>query len=266
MGWIWLDIGGLMPLAWRSVALGLWVGLAHGAVAMAQASDPAAAVAEAAPVDAAPVDAPSDPPAEAASAEAAPVDGVPPVQPASTSEPAGSTSVGQLNRSLYTVEQSVNNLKETVFRSKSTLQLLKELIIDSATKGSRVSVVHINKLPTTYRIESIQYFIDNKLVFSRADLEKGLGNLSDLEVVSGALPPGEHTLQVHMGLRGNGMRFFSYLNGYEFQLQSTYPFEVVEQNLTSIKVTIRAKSSFLYDYKNRPTINYRSQLDALRVP
>ena len=53
-----------------------------------------------------------------------------------SSEESDRTS-GSMNRELYTVEQEVNLLKERVFRSKATLQLLKELVIEGATIGAQ---------------------------------------------------------------------------------------------------------------------------------
>ena len=53
-----------------------------------------------------------------------------------TEEAAGDGVVAELNadfnRELLTIEEQVNSLKERVFRSKATLQLLKEIVVQEA--------------------------------------------------------------------------------------------------------------------------------------
>ena len=79
---------------------------------------------------------------------------------------------GDLHRELRTVEEQVSDLKERVFRSKATLELLKELVLDAAASGSRVVLWHINELGAGYSVESVQYFLDGKSVYSRVDAER----------------------------------------------------------------------------------------------
>ena len=56
------------------------------------------------------------------------------------------------NRELLTIEEQVNSPKERVFRSKATLQLLKEIVVQGTSSGSRSSITHVNKLGRSYTI------------------------------------------------------------------------------------------------------------------
>src|SRR5688572_23892599 len=75
----------------------------------------------------------------------------------------------ELNREIRTVEQDVNGLKERVFRSKATLQLLRELVMEGSSLGSRLVVWHVNKMGPAYTLESVSYFLDSKNIYNKLD-------------------------------------------------------------------------------------------------
>lgn len=171
---------------------------------------------------------------------------------------------GQQNKELLTVEQNVSNLKERVFRSKATLQLLRELVIEGATLGSRVSIWHVNKMSSAYTVESVQYFLDGKAVFSRTDTTGGLDDLSAVEIHAQTLPPGQHNLQVNMVLRGNGMGLFSYVRAYSFKVQSSYAFTVEDGKLTTVQVVVNEKGGPFTAFVDRPDVGYEEDMESLR--
>jgi hypothetical protein len=170
----------------------------------------------------------------------------------------------QRNRELLSVEQDVAGLKERVFRSKATLQLLRELVIEGATLGSRVSVWHVNKLSGSYTVESVQYFLDGKSIFSRSDTAGGLDGLKDLEIHAQALPPGQHTLQINMALRGNGHGVFSYLRAYSFKVQSSHTFLVEDGKITVLRVRLDEKGGPFASFVDRPTVRFEDVRESLR--
>ena len=170
----------------------------------------------------------------------------------------------QRNRELLSVEQDVSGLKERVFRSKATLQLLRELVIEGATLGARVSIWHVNKLSSAYTIESVQYFLDGKSIFSRTDSSGGLDSLRDLEIYAQNLPPGPHTLQVNMVLRGSGFGVFSYLRSYTFKVQSSYSMTVEDGQVTVLRVQLNEKGGPFASFVDRPSVGYEEVRESLR--
>lgn len=159
------------------------------------------------------------------------------------------------DRELRTVEEGVGQLKERVFSSRATLEMLKELVIEGVASGSRVSVVHVNNVGGAYGIESMQYWLDQRSVFSKADPSGGLDELSETEVYQGNVKPGTHTVQVAFGLRGKGYKIFSYLRAWQFRLQDSHEFTVEEGMTKTIKVVAGARSGF-QRYEDRPSIEY----------
>jgi len=170
----------------------------------------------------------------------------------------------QRNRELLSVEQEVSGLKERVFRSKATLQLLRELVIEGATLGSRVSIWHLNRLSGAYTTESVQYFLDGKAIFSRTDTTGGLDSLKEVEVHAQSLPPGSHTLQLNMLLRGNGHGVFSYLRSYSFKVQSSFTFTVEDGKITVVKVRIDEKGGLFAAFVDRPNVSFEQVQESLR--
>jgi hypothetical protein len=159
------------------------------------------------------------------------------------------------DRELRTVEEGVGNLKERVFSSKATLEMLKELVIEGVATGSRVSIVHVNHVGGAYSVESMQYWIDQRSVFNKSDPNGALDELTETEVYQGNVKPGTHTIQIAFGLRGKGYKVFSYLRAWQFRLQDTHEFIVEEGMTKTIRVIAGARSGF-QRYQDRPNIEY----------
>jgi len=177
-------------------------------------------------------------------------------------EEAEAEARSQYNRELRTVEEEVGRLKERVFRSKATLQLLKELVIEGATLGSRVVLWHINKMGPAYTMESVQYFLDGKNVFTRVDPGGSLDQLREIKLHEQTIPPGSHSLQVHTVLRGSGFGVFSYLKTYSFKVHSSYTFEVEDGKQTTVRVVANERPG--RTFVDRPGISYEEVSEALR--
>jgi hypothetical protein len=214
-------------------------------------------------------------PADASDADAE----VPPAATAAAASPAGGTAdedavpdlqpsgedaeAAEFSRELRTVEEDVSDLKERVFRSKATLKLLKELLVDASATGSRLVLWHVNKLGGGYSMESVQYFLDGKSVFSKVDPGGTLDTEREIKVHEQSVSPGAHSLQVNMVLRGKGYKVFSYLRTYQFKVQSSYAFQVEEGRLALLRVIADSRGG-LRNFEERPTIQYDERTEAYR--
>ncbi len=172
--------------------------------------------------------------------------------------------VANENRDLRTVEQEVNSLKERVFRSKATLQLLRELVIEGASLGSRLVLWHVDRMGPAYSTESIPYFLDGKNIFAKLDPSGSLNETDEFQVVDRSLPPGPHSLQVNVGLRGNGYGVFSYLKTYTFKVQSSYTFEIDDGRMTALSVVLDDKGGLVRRFVDRPSVSYEERGEVLR--
>ncbi|MEQ1565470.1 MAG: hypothetical protein ABMA64_07525 [Myxococcota bacterium] len=183
--------------------------------------------------------------------------------PAPEAPAPGPVAATEVSRELRTVEEDVSNLKERVFRSKATLKLLKELVVDSAISGSRLAIWHVNKLGGGYSMESAQYFLDGKGVFARVDPSGSLDTDRELKIAEQTVPAGTHTVQVSLVLRGKGYKVFSYLKSYQFKVTNSYTFKVEEGKISVIRVIAETKG-VLQNFVDRATIQFDERTESYR--
>lgn len=187
------------------------------------------------------------------SSEAAPE---PPAAPP-TEAPAVDTS--EFNRQLRSVEEDVHSLKERVFRSKATLQLLKEIVVQGSSAGSRATIWHENKLGRAYRIEAVTYYLDGQGKFAKADPSGGLDQMKEFKVFEGALPPGEHNLTVTLKLRGTGFGVFSYVKKIEMSVQASTVFLAEEGKDCAVRATVDERKGVGRSFIERPRVEFQTQ-------
>lgn len=157
----------------------------------------------------------------------------------------------EFNRELLTVEEEVNSLKERVFRSKATLQLLSEIVAQGSGTGARGSIVHVHDLGRAYRVESLSYYLDGQSKFSRTGADGDMKGVDELKVFEGALSPGAHKLSVDMRLRGSG-GVFNYVDQISVQVPGEHTFEVEPGDDCRIKVTAEEKRGLSRSFTERP--------------
>lgn len=173
--------------------------------------------------------------------------------------PASGDDSAAYNRELLSVEEEVHALKEDVFRSKATLQLLKEIVIQGASAGSRATLWHLNQLSQGYVVESATYYLDGQGKFSKADPTGGLDQMKEFKVWEGAVTPGNHDLTVSLQLRGNGFGVFSYVKDYTFNVQSTTTFTAEEGKSCSVKVIADERKGVAKSFIEKPDVRFETQ-------
>ncbi len=170
-----------------------------------------------------------------------------------------------ITRELKTVEQNVNVLKEKVFRSKARLLLLEEKVIKGVVAGAKASLVHVNKLGTAYRIESISYFFDGTPIFEKIDSSSDFHRKKELKIFEGNIPPGSHTITANIVVKGNGSGAFSYLDDYSFKGQESYSF-IAEDNKTAvIRMVLQKKGGALGGFEEGPEMKFEQE-DIANLP
>lgn len=196
-------------------------------------------------------------PAADAPAADAPADEAPAAEPAPEGDDAD-VEQGDYDRQLLTIEEEVHSLKEQVFRAKATLQLLKEIVVQGTSAGSRATVWHENKLGRGYTVESIAYYLDGQGKFSKADPTGGLDEMREFKVFEGAVPPGAHNVTVNIRLRGNGFGVFSYVKDYTFNVQSSHSFVAEEGKNCSVRVVSDERRGIGRSFTERPNVQFET--------
>ena len=195
--------------------------------AAAAVADPKAAAAKpaaaAAPAPATPA---ATTPTAAAPAAAAPA---PAASPAPASAPAAAPAAsgdaaGSLDGATYVVrlrdlEQRIDELKEQIRRSHTRLSLLSDTILSGGV-GRRASRNHLQKRPLQRVPRDWRHLRSRWRGAVQQDRRIGEqrarhGAKRDPGFQRQSIPPGDHTLQIVLRLRGHGYGVFSYLRGYK---------------------------------------------------
>jgi hypothetical protein len=234
------------------------------------AAPAAAAPADAAKADAAKTDAAK--PAEAAKpadAKAAPAAAAAtPTAPAATA--AATTEGGTtMDGSTYVVrlrdlEQRIDELKEQIRRSHTRLSLLSDTILSGGVGGARAEITFKNDLSNAFRLAGATFVLDGAVQYNKQDDSENsaLSTQKEIPVFSGSIPPGDHTLQIVLRLRGHGYGVFSYLRGYKFQVPSSHSFTITEGKTLKLDVIAYEKGDVTTALEQRPAIRYLENVRA----
>jgi len=125
---------------------------------------------------------------------------------------------------------------------------------EGGTAHARIQLV--NQLGGVFVIQRIVVALDGALRYSKTDTGGGFSDRKSIPLVSGSLPPGDHTLQVMVRLRGSGYGVFSYVNGYKFEVRSHHRFTVAAGKSADFDVVVFEKGGVTLPIEQRPTIGY----------
>ena len=209
-------------------------------------------------------------PAAAAPAAAPPATTAAP--PAAASPPAAAASAeatGALDGATYVVrlrdlEQRIDELKEQIRRSHTRLSLLSDTILSGGVGGARAEITFKNDLSSAFRVTGATFVLDGAVQYNKTDESENsaLAAQKEIPVFSGSIPPGDHTLQIVLRLRGHGYGVFSYLRGYKFQVPSSHTFTITEGKTLKLDVVAWEKGDVTTALEQRPSIRYVENLRA----
>lgn len=204
----------------------------------------------------------SAPPAAPAGSATTPESVPPTVAPAPTSPVAqASPSPGTMSGSTYAVrlrdlEQRIDELKEQIRRSHTRLSLLTDTILSGGIAGSRADVNFQNEMGAAFRLTKAVFILDGAVQYNQSDDTGLLGDQREIPIFSGSIPPGDHTVQVHLQLQGSGFGVFSYMRGYQFEVKSSHSFTAVEGKTTSLQILAYEKGGSTTAHEERPAVRY----------
>lgn len=157
---------------------------------------------------------------------------------------------------LREMEEQVVGLKERIYSAKTRLVLLKEKILSNVVAEAWAIIVHKNEISTAFKLDHVMYYMDGKKKFYMANKEGILDNQRSIEIFSGSVVPGNHTISVEMVYKGTGS-VFTYLDGYKFKITSKYTFYASQGRIVKIKVIGYEKGDFTYSLEERPAVQFK---------
>ena len=179
-------------------------------------------------------------------------------QPVTKSEPPPTekANAAPVNIRLRQLEQRVQALKERAWRAKARVGMLKEAVLGGGV-GARAGIIHENKMGNSYRLLRLVYALDGTQVYTRADPTGALHEQKTLDILTGPIAPGSHTITVLAEYRGNGYGVFKYLNKYRFKVRSSHTFTASEGKAISIRAVAFEKGGITAALEDRPAIEFK---------
>jgi len=199
---------------------------------------------------------------QAAPAPTGPPAGSPgaPSQVASSQAPSLGGEPAPTNIRLRSLEQRVDALKEQAWRVKARVGMLKEAVLGGGI-GARATIAHVNKMGGSFRLSRLIYALDGQQIFSRIDEDTSkLNDLKSIEIFSGPIAPGNHTISVLVEYHGNGYGVFAYLKQYKFTVRSSHTFTASEGKETQINIEGYEKGGITTQLKDRPAVEFKENV------
>lgn len=194
-------------------------------------------------------------PAEKAAAEQpAPEEGAPaePTEPAEPVEPKKTSFVGQL--SLRGLARRLDGIRSRGEHLKARVDLLKEAVLRGG-KSASATIVHRNKMGNQFRLTQLSFTIDGIRVFSQRDASGALHEKKTIDILSGPISPGTHTIAVQITYRGHGYGPFKYLNKQTFTVNGRQKFKAVAGKTISVDVLGYERKDV--PLEDRPAVSFK---------
>lgn len=157
---------------------------------------------------------------------------------------------------LRDLEQRIDELKEQIRRSHTRLSLLSDTILSGGVGGARAEIRFINEMSSAFRLTRALFVLDGAVQYNKKDDTGALASQGEIPIFSGSIPPGDHTLQVLVQLRGHGYGVFSYLRGYRFEIKSSHSFTITEGKTIELEVIAYEKGGVTTPLEQRPAVRY----------
>ena len=163
---------------------------------------------------------------------------------------------------LRDLEQRIDELKEQIRRSHTRLSLLSDTILSGGLGGARADITFVNDLSEVFRLDKLLILLDGAVQYNKADDGSGLADQEQIPIFSGSIPPGDHTLQVLVKLRGHGYGVFSYLRGYHFEIKDSRSFTISEGKTINLDIVVFEEGGMTTQVEERPRIRYTERIEA----
>jgi hypothetical protein len=157
---------------------------------------------------------------------------------------------------LRDLEQRIDELKEQIRRSHTRLSLLSDTILSGGVGGARSEIEFQNDMSDAFRLTKLLVVLDGAVLYNKADESGALAEQEKIPIFSGSIPPGDHTVQVKVELRGHGYGVFSYLRGYSFRVENSHSFTVSEGKTVQLNLIAYEKGGITTPLEQRPNVRF----------
>jgi hypothetical protein len=171
--------------------------------------------------------------------------------------PVRGTAAGPGEQGDRPLEERVSDLREKIFRTKTRLTNLQEMVIgEDAAAGTKTVIVHRNEMGSSFYLESVAYALDGASIYTKADVDGDLEKREEFEIFNDRIVPGNHRISVQLVYRGHGFGVFRYLDGYRFKVQSSFTFNADPGKVSTVRIVGFERGGFTAEMQDRPAVRY----------
>ena len=133
--------------------------------------------------------------------------------------------------------------------------LLKERILNDVIAEAKLVVEHQNDMGSSFKPIEVHYRLDGETLKLLDNATGTLDTEDAIEIFSGNVAPGNHSLSVEMVYQGDSIAF-TYLKDYVFKLRASYLLRH-QGKITQVTSTGFLKGDITYNITDRPSIKFK---------
>lgn len=137
--------------------------------------------------------------------------------------------------SLSALRRRLEEIRGRTQQTRARVTLLKDAVLRGGPSGT-AEVVHRSKMGDQFRLTTLTYTIDGTRVFSQHDESGVLSDRREIDILTGPVAPGSHTVGVEMVYRGHGYGPFKYLNKQTFTVDGSETFNAKKGETVRVEV------------------------------
>lgn len=179
--------------------------------------------------------------------------------------PAGKTSASAAaienhRATLLDFTNRIADLQRRIARAEKRAEVLKASALTGQVAQTRAVILHANGLGGGFTMDHATYTLDGKVIYDGDNKDGRLDAGEALQLFAGPIRAGDHDLTVAMKVRGRAYGPFTYLEGYKFNIQSKYVFQVIEGRANRLEIIATQKDDITLEPQDRLTVSYEASV------
>lgn len=166
---------------------------------------------------------------------------------ASPSQKDADTALRDLEKRALTLRGQIQDLR-------SEILMLGEQISKGFVTGTKLLIIHRNRLGSAFAIEAVEYKLDGFSIYSNTDARK-IAAAPEMVIFDASVLPGSHSLDVIYTVRATGYGVFTYMKEYTFEIRNQYHFATPKGK--ALEMTVEAADRGVgTNLRDRPYLNF----------
>lgn len=175
-----------------------------------------------------------------------------------TAPSASAAAIENHRATLLDFTNRIADLERRILRAEKRADVLKSSALTGNVAQTRAVILHLNRLGGGFTMDRATYVLDGKVIYDGENKDGRLDSEEALQLFAGPIRAGDHNLEVMLKVRGRAYGPFTYLEGYKFNIQSKYVFQVIEGRHNRLEIIATQKDDITLEPQDRLTVAYEA--------